>query len=76
MADPPQQPKREDPENCREYGLQQCGKNSTLCQLPKSRNYQTGERRNDVYARMRMIAPRLTDAEMTGLARYYRAGFR
>ena len=29
-----------------------------------------------VYARMRMIASRLTEAEMKGLAGYYRAGFR
>jgi cytochrome c553 len=40
------------------------------------RLYASGERRNDVYARMRMIAPRLTEGEMRGLARYYRAGFR
>jgi cytochrome c553 len=38
--------------------------------------YASGERRNDVYARMRMIASQLTEAEMKGLARYYRAGFR
>jgi len=38
--------------------------------------YASGQRRNDVYARMRMIASRLTDAEMKGLAAYYRAGFR
>jgi cytochrome c553 len=38
--------------------------------------YASGERRNDVYARMRMIASRLTEAEMKGLAGYYRAGFR
>jgi cytochrome c553 len=38
--------------------------------------YATGERRNDVYARMRLIASRLTDDEIKGLARYYRAGFR
>jgi cytochrome c553 len=38
--------------------------------------YASGERRNDVYARMRMIAARLTEAEMRGLAGYYRAGFR
>lgn len=38
--------------------------------------YAAGERRNDVYARMRIIAKELTDAEMAGLAAYYRAGFR
>jgi cytochrome c553 len=38
--------------------------------------YASGERRNDVYARMRLIASRLTEEEITGLARYYRAGFR
>jgi cytochrome c553 len=38
--------------------------------------YASGERRNDVYGRMRMIASRLTEAEMKGLAGYYRAGFR
>src|SRR5439155_19615959 len=34
------------------------------------------ERRNDVYARMRVIASRLTPSEMERLATYYRAGFR
>jgi cytochrome c553 len=38
--------------------------------------YASGERRNDVYARMRTIASRLTPAEMEGLGAYYRAGFR
>ena len=38
--------------------------------------YASGERRNDVYARMRIIAARLTPAEIEGLAAYYRAGFR
>jgi cytochrome c553 len=38
--------------------------------------YASGERRNDVYARMRTIAAQLTADEMTGLAAYYRAGFR
>jgi cytochrome c553 len=38
--------------------------------------YASGERRNDVYARMRLIASRLTESEINGLARYYRAGFR
>jgi cytochrome c553 len=38
--------------------------------------YASGERRNDVYGRMRLIASRLTEAEMKGLAAYYRQGFR
>jgi cytochrome c553 len=38
--------------------------------------YAAGERRNDVYGRMRSIASRLTPAEIDGLAKYYRAGFR
>jgi cytochrome c553 len=38
--------------------------------------YASGERRNDVYSRMRLIAARLTEDEMKGLAEYYRAGFR
>ena len=38
--------------------------------------YASGERRNDVYGRMRTIAARLTPAEIAGLARYYRAGFK
>jgi cytochrome c553 len=38
--------------------------------------YASGERRNDVYARMRTIASKLTDNEINGLAAYYRAGFR
>jgi cytochrome c553 len=38
--------------------------------------YASGQRRNDVYGRMRAIAAKLTPAEMEGLARYYRAGFR
>jgi cytochrome c553 len=38
--------------------------------------YATGDRRNDVYGRMRTIASRLTSAEIDGLAAYYRAGFR
>lgn len=37
--------------------------------------YASGERRNDVYGRMRFIAAKLTDAEIRGLAAYYRAGF-
>jgi len=38
--------------------------------------YASGERRNDVYGRMRAIASRLTQTEINGLAAYYRAGFR
>jgi cytochrome c553 len=38
--------------------------------------YASGERRNDVYGRMRAIASRLTPTEINGLAAYYRAGFR
>jgi len=38
--------------------------------------YASGERRNDVYARMRAIAARLSATEMKGLAGYYAAGFR
>jgi cytochrome c553 len=38
--------------------------------------YASGERRNDVYARMRTIASRLAPFEMERLAAYYRAGFR
>src|SRR5215813_5779310 len=38
--------------------------------------YASGQRRNDVYGRMRLIASRLTDEEIKGLAAYYRAGFR
>jgi cytochrome c553 len=38
--------------------------------------YASGERRNDVYGRMRTIAAKLTPTEMDGLAAYYRAGFR
>jgi cytochrome c553 len=40
------------------------------------RLYASGERRNDVYARMRTIAAQLTAIEIDGLAAYYRAGFR
>jgi len=35
--------------------------------------YASGQRRNDVYARMRTIAAKLTPAEIAGLAAYYRA---
>jgi len=38
--------------------------------------YASGQRRNDVYGRMRFIAANLTDSEIEGLAKYYRAGFR
>src|SRR6478609_8028959 len=38
--------------------------------------YATGDRRNDVYGRMREIASKLTPAEINGLGTYYRAGFR
>lgn len=38
--------------------------------------YASGQRRNDVYARMRTIAAQLTPAEIDGLAGYYAAGFR
>ena len=38
--------------------------------------YASGERRNDVYGRMRIIAAQLTPGEIDGLAAYYRAGFR
>jgi cytochrome c553 len=38
--------------------------------------YATGDRRNDVYGRMREIASKLTPGEINGLATYYRAGFK
>jgi len=38
--------------------------------------FASGQRRNDVYGRMRAIAAKLTDSEINGLAAYYRAGFR
>jgi cytochrome c553 len=38
--------------------------------------YASGQRRNDVYGRMRLIASQLTEDEIKGLAAYYRAGFR
>ncbi len=34
------------------------------------KNYASGQRRNDVYGRMRVIAAKLTDAEKNGLAAY------
>jgi cytochrome c553 len=38
--------------------------------------FASGQRRNDIYGRMRAIAAKLTDSEINGLAAYYRAGFR
>lgn len=38
--------------------------------------FASGQRRNDVYGRMRTIAGRLTDDEINGLAAYYRSGLR
>jgi cytochrome c553 len=38
--------------------------------------YASGQRRNDVYGRMRIIAAKLTQPEIDGLAAYYRAGFK
>jgi cytochrome c553 len=38
--------------------------------------FASGQRRNDVYGRMRTIAARLTNDEINGLAAYYRAGLR
>src|SRR3954451_2593895 len=38
--------------------------------------YASGERRNDVYGRMRTIASQLTDGEINVLDAYYRAGFK
>src|SRR5436190_13408293 len=38
--------------------------------------FASDQRRNDVYGRMRMIAARLTDVEIAGLAAYYRAGLK
>src|SRR5262245_2816706 len=53
--------------------LAEQGKEYIVAQL---KMYAAGERRNDVYGRMRTIAARLTPAEIDGLATYYRAGFR
>ncbi len=36
--------------------------------------FASGQRRNDVYGRMRLIAEQLSSAEIEGLARYYAAG--
>jgi cytochrome c553 len=38
--------------------------------------FASGQRRNDVYGRMRIIATKLTDIEIAGLAAYYRAGLK
>jgi cytochrome c553 len=38
--------------------------------------YASGERRNDVYGRMRAIAAKLKDSEVEELSAYYRAGLR
>src|SRR5260370_86267 len=40
------------------------------------RSCASGERRNAVYARMRVIAAKLTPGGVGGLSRYYSAGFR
>jgi cytochrome c553 len=53
--------------------LSEQGRDYLVLQL---KMYATGDRRNDVYGRMRTIASRLTPAEIDGLAAYYRAGFR
>src|SRR5215468_1638124 len=53
--------------------LAEQGKEYIVLQL---KMYAAGERRNDVYGRMRTIAAKLTPAEIDGLAVYYRAGFR
>ena len=44
--------------------------------VQQMQKYASGERRNDVYGRMRTIAAKLTPAEIEGLAAHYRAGFR
>jgi cytochrome c553 len=53
--------------------LSEQGKEYLVLQL---KTYAAGDRRNDVYGRMRAIAAKLTPTEMDGLAAYYRAGFR
>src|SRR6516164_396002 len=53
--------------------LSEQGRDYLVLQL---KMYAAGERRNDVYGRMRAIAAKLTPAEIEGLAVYYRAGFR
>ena len=52
--------------------LSEQGNDYIILQL---KNYASGERRNDVYGRMRVIAAKLTEDEIKGLAAYYRAGF-
>jgi cytochrome c553 len=53
--------------------LHEQGHNYLVLQLQA---YASGERRNDLLARMRTIATRLTQTEINGLAAYYAAGFR
>jgi cytochrome c553 len=53
--------------------LSEQGKEYIVLQL---KAYAAGDRRNDVYGRMRAIASKLTPTEIDGLAVYYRAGFR
>src|SRR5215475_1094154 len=53
--------------------LSEQGRDYLVSQL---KMYASGDRRNDVYGRMRTIAAKLTPAEIDGLATYYRAGFR
>src|SRR6266566_5261046 len=53
--------------------LSEQGKEYLVLQL---KMYAAGDRRNDVYGRMRAIAAKLTPTEIDGLAVYYRAGFR
>jgi cytochrome c553 len=53
--------------------LAEQGKEYIVAQL---KMYASGDRRNDVYGRMRAIAAKLMPAEIDGLATYYRAGFR
>jgi cytochrome c553 len=61
-------------EDCRQaLGLAEQGKEYIALQL---KLYASGERRNDVYGRMRAIASRSSQPEIDGLAAYYRAGFR
>jgi cytochrome c553 len=44
--------------------------------IQQLRTFASGQRRNDLYARMRTVAAQLTPGEIEGLAAYYRAGFR
>jgi cytochrome c553 len=53
--------------------LAEQGRDYLVAQL---KAYASGERRNDVYGRMRAIAAKLTSQEIEGLATYYRAGFK